>query len=401
MRDLSDRRKAEAAARLAGVGTLAAGVAHEINNPLTFVAANLELAGDALDALAQRPAEAVAIAAEARRALADAQSGALRVRDIVRDLKVFSREEEGVGPVDVRRALQAALSIARNELRHRARVTVQIEATVAPVMANEHRLGQVFLNLLVNAAQAIAPGRTEGHEVAVAVRQAGDEVVVEVRDSGAGMGPQVRARIFEPFFTTKPIGQGTGLGLSICHGIIVALGGRIEVESQEGEGSTFRVVLPAAPPGTVTAVGPIAASLPASAPAPPGPDARTAGQPSVLVVDDEAMVGSAVRRLLSGYSVTVLDRARQALAVIEGGAQFDVVLCDLMMPDMTGMELHARVASSAPRLAERFLFVTGGAFTDEAREFLERHAGRRLEKPFDVQQLREAVAAVVREGGRP
>jgi CheY-like chemotaxis protein len=387
MRDLSDRRKAEAAARLAGVGTLAAGVAHEINNPLTFVAANLELAEEAVRSLAERPEDARAVAAEARHALADARAGALRVRDIVRDLKVFSREEEGTGPVDVRRALQAALAIARSELKPRARVRVLLDEPVPPVLANEHRLGQVFLNLLVNAAQAIPPGRAEANEVAVAARAAGGEVVAEVRDTGSGMSPEVRARIFEPFFTTKPLGQGTGLGLSICHGIVAALGGRIEVESVAGQGSTFRVVLPAAASADRT-------GAPTASPA-PAPALRA----RVLVVDDEPMVGLALSRLLASHDVTVVERAAAAQDLLGRGERFDLVLCDLMMPDMTGMALHAWVAERDPVLAARMLFVTGGAFTEEAQEFLERHADRRLEKPFDVAELRAAVAAVLEGGG--
>ena len=423
MRDLSDRRQAEAAARLAGVGTLAAGMAHEINNPLSFVAANLELAGEAVTALEARPEEARAIAREARQALADAHAGTLRVRDIVRGLKVFTREEEGTGAADVRRALQAALAIARNELRHRARLTLRLDEPVPLVVANEHRLGQVFLNLLVNAAQAIPAGQADAHEVVVTARAADGEVVAEVRDSGAGMSPQVRARIFEPFFTTKPVGQGTGLGLSICHGIVAAVGGRIEVETAEGRGSTFRVVLPAAPPppnSTSRGVERTMSGTPGPAPEGPAPGERppastttmtsTPNAPAppdprprakVLVVDDEPMVGTAVRRLLSGHDVTVVQRAADAQALLDQDAAYDLILCDLMMPEMTGMALHAWLEARSPALAARMTFVTGGAFTDEAREFLERHGDRRLEKPFDVAALRAAVAASLRPAGHP
>ncbi|HET9555182.1 MAG TPA: ATP-binding protein [Anaeromyxobacteraceae bacterium] len=247
VRDVTARRQAEAASRLAGVGTLAAGAAHEINNPLGGVLGNLTFLRDGLAGLGEAvpPARREEVA-ELSRAVEDAREGATRVRDVVRSLKSFSRPDEGEQePTDLAAVVESAVGLTRHDLRHRARVTTRFEPAPA-VLASGRRLEQVFVNLLVNAAQAIPEGRAEENEVAVSVGPGpGGQVVAEVRDTGAGMTPEVRAHLFEPFFTTKPVGSGTGLGLAICHGIVSAHGGRIEVESAPGAGSTFRVVLPA------------------------------------------------------------------------------------------------------------------------------------------------------------
>jgi signal transduction histidine kinase len=233
-------RRAEGAARLAGVGTLVAGVAHEVNNPLAYVMANVEAARERLAGHAGAELD------EARAALGDAATGAERIRLVVRSLRLVAREqEERPGPVDPAAAIRAALDLVRNELHSRARTTVDVAAS-RPVLGSEHRLVQVIANLLDNAAQAIAPGAPDRNEVAVRLRAAAGRVTIEVSDTGSGMTDEVRARVFEPYFTTKPLGVGTGLGLAISHGIVAAMGGTIEVESAPGRGSTFRVTLPEA-----------------------------------------------------------------------------------------------------------------------------------------------------------
>ncbi|WP_240358192.1 ATP-binding protein [Myxococcus vastator] len=246
--DVTDRKAMQAqlvvSDRLAAVGTLAAGVAHEINNPLAFVLSNLSFLAGELHALARElPSGRMG---ELEEVLREATDGAHRVRQIVRDLRTFSRGDDEVATaVNVQAVLESAITLARSELKQRAQL-VRDYREVPLVEGNEGRFGQVFLNLLINAAQAIPLGRSEQHEVRLTLRKAGDRVVIEVRDTGVGMPPEVRARIFDPFFTTKPVGEGTGLGLSICHGIVTGFGGDISVESEEGRGSTFRVSLPVA-----------------------------------------------------------------------------------------------------------------------------------------------------------
>lgn len=247
-RDLTERKRLEAqlvmADRLASVGRLAATVGHEINNPLAFVLANLELSLERLGAGAVDAERAGEIAEMLR----EAREGAERVRHIVRDLKVFSRgDTEERAAVDPRRVIDSCANMAKGEIRPRARLVKRYGATPR-VLANEARLGQVLLNLLVNAAHAIPEDAPEVHEITVTTST--DErgrVVIDVRDTGSGIPDEVKKHIFEPFFTTKTGGLGTGLGLSICQNIVAALGGEITVESEVGRGTAFRVVLPPAP----------------------------------------------------------------------------------------------------------------------------------------------------------
>jgi signal transduction histidine kinase len=229
--------------RMASVGVLAAGVAHEVNNPLSAVIGYLELAIDRAKDLESDDAALGDLIED----MTAAHESATRIRDIVRDLKLFSRSgEDKRTAVDVEQVLDSTLRMASNEIRHRARL-VKSYGSVPPVDANESRLGQVFLNLIVNAAQSMKEGQADSNELRVTTNVASDgRVVVEIADTGAGMPPDVQKRLFTPFFTTKPVGVGTGLGLSICHRIVTGLGGVITVSSNVGEGSVFRVVLPVA-----------------------------------------------------------------------------------------------------------------------------------------------------------
>ncbi len=371
---VEQRAQLQVTDRLAAVGALAAGIGHEINNPLAVVVTNLELAATA----AGRHGDP-----ELSDALRDARGAAQRVRDVVRDLKVFSRAEETTrGPVDVAHVIETALRVAANEIRHRARLVTHFEPVPA-VDASEARLGQVFLNLIVNAAHAIPEGRAEHNELRVTARRTDAGVLVEVTDTGTGMPDDVVARLFTPFFTTKPIGVGSGLGLSICHRIIGDLGGRIEVTTKLGAGSTFGVHLPPSKLAASDTEELTTAELPASPPR----------RGAVLVVDDEPMIGRALRRMLVAlHDVTVVDRAADALARYDAGERWDVILCDLMMPQMTGMDLHAELTRRDPAIAERMIFLTGGAFTAGARQFLDRIPNPHLDKPFDGPSVQALVA---------
>jgi signal transduction histidine kinase/CheY-like chemotaxis protein len=370
--------------RLAGLGRLAAGVAHEINNPLSFVIANLAWVAEELK---EAPPEV-------RQALVEARDGAVRVAEVVRGLRAFSRPGPATrAPVDVRPELDAALRMANNEIRHRATLDARI-GELPRVVADPQELGQVFLNLLVNAVQATPEGNAQQQRIeVVAATDARGWASVEIRDHGVGIAPEVLPRIFEPYFTTRPLGSGAGLGLSVAHGIVSAAGGRIDVESILGRGSTFRVLLPPAPlPPTATA---------GASPAPPASAAAAPGRPPprVLVIDDEPLVANAVVRALGpGYDVTKSHCARDALAMFEAGTSFDVVLCDLMMPEINGMELWDRVAKRDPGLATRFVFISGGAFTETAADFLRASSNACIEKPFQAKALRETVDRVAAGG---
>jgi PAS domain S-box-containing protein len=381
--DLSEREEMRTrlalADRMASVGTLAAGVAHEINNPLAYVIANLDFT---LQEVATAGAPGATPVAELCEALQEAREGTERMRVIVRDLKMFSRpDDERLERVDLCHAIDSAATMAWNEIRHRARLVKDYQA-VPSLDANEARLGQVFLNLLVNAAHAIPEGAADRNEIHVSTRMdAAGRIVAEVRDTGSGIPVEIRPRILEPFFTTKPTGVGTGLGLSICHGIVTSLHGELQFESEVGRGSVFRVVLP------VPAAREAAAPLPELVPEAPR-------RSHILVVDDEPLVLNALKRTLcEEHDVTVFSRARAALEWMEQGQPWDLILCDLMMPEMTGMDFHEELSRRMPERAGQVLFVTGGAFTARAREFLGRVPNPRTEKPFEARALRELVNA--------
>ena len=379
--------------RMASVGTLAAGVAHEINNPLAAVMANLDYIADSLGRMAEGDVASMSpgmrdawIRDEIKTPLDDAVEAAQRVRFIVRDLKIFSRSPNDAerGPVNVETIMESSLRMAWNEIRHRANL-VKRYGLVPEVEGNEARLGQVFLNLVVNAAQSLPTGQAEQNEIGVRTSVEGECVIIEVSDTGAGIPPEVIGRIFDAFFTTKAVGVGTGLGLAICQRIVTDMGGTLTVKSELGKGTTFRVSVPIARKKEHDVV----------ALTPQLPVAGRRGR--ILVVDDEELVLRSVRRILSQeHDVLAMVSAEEALAVCAGGEKFDLILCDLMMPDMTGMDFHRELSLIAPEQAERMIFVTGGAFTEKARAFLSETPKEHLEKPFYSANLRAIVQRYLR-----
>ncbi|NMO22476.1 PAS domain S-box protein [Pyxidicoccus fallax] len=389
-RDTTERKQLQAhlvvADRLASVGTLGAGVAHEINNPLAYMMVNLHLIREGLERLeAQAPAAPIA---SLQQLVRETTEGAERIASIVRDLKVFARgeQEQRLMPVDVRRAVELACKMADNVIRHRARLVTEFEP-VAPVEASESRLCQVFLNLLLNAAQAIPEEGSREHEIRVVIRSGErGRVMVEVRDTGVGMTSEVLDRIFDPFFTTKPVGVGTGLGLSICHGIIESMGGVIQAESEPGRGSTFRVELRAAT-RELEVVPRLAAAMHSNARA------------RILVVDDEPNVTLALQRSLAAdHEVATANSAQAALRLVSEGGRYDLILCDVMMPGMTGMDLYNELGRCAPEQAGRMVFMTGGAFTPRTVNFLRDVPNLKISKPLDLTQLRELVGRSAEAG---
>jgi CheY-like chemotaxis protein/two-component sensor histidine kinase len=293
---------------------------------------------------------------------------------LIRGLAAFGRaDQEEVGAVDVHRALDDAVRIAENRVRHRARLTRRYGAT-AHVRANELQIGQVFVNLLVNAADAIPEGAVEQNEVTIETANAPDgRVIVRVSDTGAGIPKDVQERIFDPFFTTKPVGAGTGLGLSICHRIVTSLGGEIAVESELGRGSTFRVLLRSAE------------SSPARAPR--------------FVGDDEPSIAKVIKIALAEHDVTIANDGEEARRLCSGAA-FDCILCDIMMPGVSGPELWEHLRADGRGLERRVVFMTGGAFAPRAAAFLASVSNPCLEKPFRMDTIESAVRDVLRANAR-
>ncbi|EPX58535.1 putative sensory box histidine kinase/response regulator [Cystobacter fuscus DSM 2262] len=392
--DVTERKLMQArlqlADRMASVGTLAAGVAHEINNPLAYVLANLGYAHGELSRQLSRGAPGVLQPVST--ALGEALHGAERVQTIVGDLKTFSREStaEQFHAVNVRKVLDSTLNLAAAEIRHRAKLVKNYGEDVPPIHGNESRLGQVFLNLLVNAVQSLpSDGDAEQHEIRVTTRlDASGQVAVEIADTGAGIAPELMGRIFDPFFTTKPPGVGTGLGLSICHNLITAMGGELHVFSDLGRGTTFQVLMPSSREPIVPAL------------LEPVPEYSGGPRGRVLVIDDEPLLCSALERILRPHhDVVFTTLAAEVLPRLEAGERFDLILCDLMMPRMNGMDFHAALHRLRPELTGRVIFLTGGAFTPQAKAFLERVPNRRVEKPFNARTLLEITREVLTSVG--
>ncbi|MCC6751657.1 MAG: response regulator [Deltaproteobacteria bacterium] len=363
---------------------LASRTAYELGTPLSLLLGNLELVTEALAALAAQIGPSVRLE-QVQEAVRDAKEAARRTRELLGALKRSDAEAPEIQrPLLVDLVAESALRVVRSELRGRAHV-VRDYRTRLFVRGSELRLGQVLVNLLVNAAQAIPPGFPEENEVRLAVFSAEPGwVTVTVTDTGLGIAQAVLPRIFEPFFTTKPPGVGTGLGLPIAQQFVTELGGTLQVRSEEGVGTTVELRLPAIETEGEDQMEEHESSDPVIA---------LPHKPRILVVDDEVGVGKVVVRLLvEDYEVVALTRSTEALARLHGGERFDLVIADLAMPELTGVELYQAVLAFAPEQAERFVFVSGAADWIRARQFLESVPNPLLEKPFTPHELRTLVA---------
>jgi signal transduction histidine kinase len=375
-REVTQRHRMEAqlrrAQKLEALGRLAAGIAHEINNPLAFVIANLQYVRDAIELPAEKLAQAPL--EELSSALAEACVGGDRIKQIVRDLKAFAQpHDESLAVVDVRPVLDFSLKMAASEIRRRAQLVTRFDEVPA-VWAISGRLEQVFVNLLVNAAQSIEPGAVDKNQIRVTVRKLEEDVAVEIADTGVGIPAANLERIFDPFFTTKPVGVGTGLGLSICHSIVTAFGGDLTVESEEGRGSTFRVVLPSA---ARSESGPHRASTLALKPPQPA---------RILVVDAEPAVAKAIRRVLAGHKVQTADGGVDALALV-GEQPFDLVLYDVMTRDLSAPDMYRRLQEMGRGLEHRLAFTVAGALAPEVTKLVAERDVPCVDKPFDAGEI--------------
>jgi PAS domain S-box-containing protein len=413
MRDIAERKQMQSqlaqSDRMASMGMLAAGVAHEINNPLAYVLYNLESLTDDLPKLSSALRKCLGIVGERvgdeewaslmgkdqellnpamlddiRARFKDALQGSHRIKDVARGLGTFSRvERDRLVPVALMHVIEVAINMVFNEIKYRARLVKEYGKT-STIMANDGRLSQVFLNLLINAAHAIGDGDQEGNEIRVRTWQEGDEVFAEVRDTGKGIAKEHLPQLFEPFFSTKEMGVGTGLGLPISKTIVEEYGGRIEVESEVGKGTRFVVRLPV---NKATEEDEAAQRDQVVV--------QTGGRGRILVVDDEAGIRAAMVRILRGHDVVQAVSGGEAQKILEADQAFDLILCDMMMPVMSGVDLHEWLLTTHPELAKQIVFITGGAFTPKAREHLSKVSNIRIEKPFDVANFKNIVGELI------
>ena len=382
VRDVT-RRRAEArqlaiSDRMISLGTLAAGVAHELNNPLTYVMGSLSELDQGLERF--RNGGASSELASMQAALDQAREGVARVTTIVRSLSAMSRvDARQMESVDVQELLEQAIGITAHELHRSARL-VRTTVPVAPVAADRMQLVQVMVNLLSNAIQAIPDGLRDENEIRVEAGESDHMTWIEFHDTGSGIAPANLERIFDPFFTTKPQGRGTGLGLAISHRIVEDLGGKLTVTSTLGCGSTFRIELPRANARLMRAQPDRDRTISAS---------TTSGR--ILIVDDEPVLAEMVRRALSAWDTDVVHSGRDALARLTGSSDYDLVLCDITMPELTGVDVYEQITRLRPELAERFLFMCGGVTSERAQRFLDQFAPPVLWKPFDTSELKRWV----------
>jgi PAS domain S-box-containing protein len=397
--------------KLAAIGQIAGGVAHEVNNPATFILTNLRvmrenvgvfrrtmsrLKREVFDARVlppdkQRAVEQILGAADFEALLRDTSemvddnlTGIERIASIVRDLRTFSRiEQDDVQEVAVNEIVDVACNLAYADIRHCARLVKEL-SKLPPVTAEPGKLAQVLTKLLVNAAHAIKEGSADDNEIRVSTRLEGDDVVVAVQDTGCGISKEALARIFEPFDATESREGGAGLGLSLCSDIVHMHGGSIGATSEEGRGSRFEVRLPRAKESGDRS--PATSSVPVVVRQGEGARAR------VLVIDDDVAVLRAYRRMLSArHDVVLASGGAEGLRTLEKDEGFDVVLCDVMMPQLDGPMVYEALKARASRLLEKVVFCSGGAFTPRAKEFLASIKNPFLSKPIDPAALESVI----------
>ncbi len=375
VRDVTEQRRllrrATSAEHLSSLGTLAAGLAHEINNPLTYIISNLTSLEASLDSPEQKAD------------LTAALEGCWRIRDLVCGmLDTAATQKEAGEPVFVGDAIQAALTLATPQTRHRATVQCQLDDGLY-VRAHRTKLIQVIVNLLTNASHSFLTNHTEVNQIRIRAFSQGGSVIIEVNDNGAGMDEPTRLHAMEPFFTTKEPGLGTGLGLFLCNSIMESSKGKLQLDSEPGRGTKVTLVFPAAEE--------------------PAPASHVAGRISlaprvsahhlrILVVDDEPPIRRVVSRILQArHVVSCCSNGTEALQWITAGERYDLIFCDLLMPEMTGIELFTELLQRFPDQAERMVFLTGGATSEAARQFIDLHRDRVVKKPFRTRDIEDRV----------
>jgi CheY-like chemotaxis protein len=376
--------------RLAAIGEIAAGIAHEVNNPAASILTNLELLQSDLQNLiaeVDRPEQATSsllaavehFCGNAKEGLRDSLEGIQRIAFIVKGLRGFTHiDEEDIEQVDINEVVRTACNLVRHQLKHVARLDLDLRATVS-LPASRGRLIQVVLNLLLNAAQAIE--ETSGGTIEVATASTNDGVTLRIQDDGPGIPPEIAEKVFDPFYTTKAADRGTGLGLSVCADIVHRHRGTFRlVEGTCLGGACFEAEIPL-DTGLIARKPSKASLLPSS------PSIR------ILVVDDEAALVRAYRRVLGRHhQVVPAYGGAEALAILASNQNFDLILCDLMMPGTDGKDVYEALRRAHPELLERMVFASGGPTSGRAQDFLRQPGIVLLDKPLTTEALTQFIA---------
>jgi signal transduction histidine kinase len=372
------------AEKMATIGLFTAGIAHEINNPLAFLLPDFEeLERWVSTYRSGQDPNAVMTQTELEQLLKDCRHGLQRIGRIVKQIAVFAHQSSNeIGRVEPSTGAANAMRLLEKEAqRARARIICRLDGCPA-VRANADQFQQVLFNLVLNAIQGLDPARADGR-IEIEFRQHGADMLITVTDNGRGISARNLEKVFEPFFTTKRVGEGTGLGLSICRRLVQRMGGRLELTSREGHGTTAFLVLPAWE--AVALQGPeqdpIAAVMAEAA-------SQARRRLLVAVIDDEPALLLALRRWLSDeHDVVTFGDPVEAKEWLLYGPPPDVILCDVMMPVLSGRELYLEVTRAHPALHGRFVFVTGAIQSREVDELRAQHEVRTLEKPLDREAL--------------
>jgi PAS domain S-box-containing protein len=382
--------------RLAAIGEIAAGIAHEVNNPAACTLTNLELLRGDLEKLAadvknpERTLPSLIAAmdlfcSEASESVRDSLEGIQRIAFIVKGLRGFARiDENDIEMVDLNEVVQTADNLVRHQIRHAARVEFELGAGDR-LPASRGRLIQVVLNLLLNAAQAIEEGG--GSTILVETSSTRDGVLLRVEDDGPGIPAELARRIFDPFFTTKGADRGTGLGLSVCADIIHHHRGAFRLAQGRLSGACFEVMIP-------LNTGLVPRLVPKSSLPPSGPPLR------ILVIDDEVTLIRAYRRLLGReHDVVAAYGGEEALAILACDQAFDLILCDLMMPGTDGVAVYEELEKQHPELLPRMVFSSGAPTSARAQSFLGHPEIVFLDKPISGEALKQFVASRASRAG--
>jgi PAS domain S-box-containing protein len=373
--------------KLATVGTLAAGIIHEINNPMTFVYSNLEYINKKIKTIILDDTQHRDFILNLKDVIDESLQGARKIIKIIHDLKGFARKDQDeLTLVNINEVLNTAINIAHPQFKNHAQLKTDFATDLPLLLSSNGKLNQVFLNLIINAAQAMDGDDFQKNIIHIKTFAEQDGICIDITDTGKGITPNILSKIFDPFFTTKPAGVGTGLGLSICSEIINGLGGQIIAKSNLGKGSMFSIFLP------INLIEETTTSMSA-------PIKNVTGK-KILIIDDQPTVLKTLDRVLGkNNQVTQALGGRAAFdLLISGGQQFDIIVSELEMPDISGVDLYRYLAKYKPSLAKIMIFTIAGPRNFLTTEFLLSIKNPCIKKPFTKNLLLEAIDGVLEKG---